>query len=379
MTALDQYRATLETTLAAIRDAGLFRQMRLPRGIDLVSNDYLGLADHPYLAACMQAALAEAPVGSGGSRLLRGHHAVFDRIEERLAAFSGAETALLFGSGYAANIGLMQAIVTPGDLGLSDERNHASLIDGIRLTRARMTIYPHQDLDAVRAALRRPGAGRAVIVTESVFSMDGDLTPLDDLVLLAEESGAVVIVDEAHATGLYGARGSGRVEELGLRDRVLATMHTGGKALGSGGAWVAGPAVLREVLVNRARTFIFSTAPLPVLAAALGAGLDLVAREPERRSEVRRKAALLRAALAEADVAAPGASQIVPVIVGSNDAALALQDDLSSAGFDVRAVRPPSVPAGSARLRVTVRYPVADTDLRRFAAETGRLLHSQAV
>ena len=156
-------------------------------------------------------------------------------------------------------------------------------------------------------------------------------------------------------------------------------MHTGGKALGSGGAWVAGPAVLREVLVNRARTFIFSTAPLPVLAAALGAGLDLVAREPERRSEVRRKAALLRAALAEADVAAPGASQIVPVIVGSNDAALALQDDLSSAGFDVRAVRPPSVPAGSARLRVTVRYPVADTDLRRFAAETGRLLHSQAV
>ncbi len=378
MTALDEYRARLAAVLVELQEAGLFRQMRLPQGIDLVSNDYLGLAEHPHLAACMRAALAEVPAGSGGSRLLRGHHAVFERIEERLAAFSGTEAALLFGSGYAANIGLMQAIVTPDDLVLSDERNHASLIDGIRLTRARLSIYPHQDLDALEAALGKPRTGRAVIVVESVFSMDGDLTPLEDLASIAEKHGAVVVVDEAHATGLYGARGSGRVEELGLRDRMLATMHTGGKALGSGGAWVAGPAVLRDVLVNRARTFIFSTAPLPVLAAALGAGLDLVGREPERRSEVHRKAALLRAALADEDVTAGGASPIVPVIVGSNDAALAVQAGLAGAGFDVRAVRPPSVPPGTARLRVTVRYPVADADLRRFAAEAGRLLHSRA-
>ncbi len=183
-------------------------------------------------------------------------------------------------------------------------------------------------------------------------------------------TGAVVIVDEAHATGMYGARGSGRVEELGLRDRVAATMHTGGKALGSGGAWVAGSRALRDVMVNRARSFIFSTAPLPVLAAALGAGLDLVEREPERRREVHRKSSLLRArACAKLACRRGGESMIVPIIAGANEAAIALQAGLMAAGFDVRAIRPPSVPPGTARLRVTVRYPVSDADLLRFAAE----------
>jgi 8-amino-7-oxononanoate synthase len=371
-----EFEARLAATLTELRGAGLLRQMRLPDGIDLVSNDYLGLAEHPYLTEAMRASVGEFPAGSGGSRLLRGHHEIFERIETRLAVFGGSEAALLFGSGYAANIGLLQAVVSPNDLVVSDAHNHASLIDGIRLTKAETVIYPHQDLHALEAALSRPRRGRAIVITESVFSMDGDLTPLVDVCAIAERAGAIVIVDEAHATGMYGRRGSGRVEELGLRDRVAATIHTGGKALGCGGAWVAGSRALRDVLVNRARTFIFSTAPLPVLGAALGAALDLLEREPQRRVDVVRKSLLLRAALRDAGVHAGGESMIVPIVVGSNETATALQSELSEAGFDVRAIRPPSVAPGTARLRVTVRYPVADDDLVRFASDVARLLHS---
>jgi 8-amino-7-oxononanoate synthase len=383
MNPLEEFESRLGAMLAELRAAGLLRQTRLPQGIDLVSNDYLGLAEHPYVTDRMRQALRNLPAGSGGSRLLRGHHACFEQIEARLGEFSGTESAVLFGSGYAANIGLLQAVVSPDDVIVSDERNHASLIDGIRLTKARTVIYPHQDLNALEAALKRPRTGRAIVITESVFSMDGDLTPLDVMSKVAEQHGAVLIVDEAHATGLYGARGSGRVEESGLRDRVLATVHTGGKSLGSGGAWVAGSRVLCDILVNRARTFIFSTAPIPVLAAALGAGLDLIEREPHRRVEVHRKSALLNDALAAAGIhAARGSgrsdSPIVPIIVGPNDAALALQAGLIAAGFDVRAIRPPSVAPGTARVRVTVRYPLNDGDLLRFADEVARLLESRA-
>ncbi len=366
----------LAATLLELRAAGLLRQMHLPNGIDLVSNDYLGLAGHPHLVDTMRAALEDLPAGSGGSRLLRGHHDIFDRIEERLAVFSGAEAALLFGSGYAANIGLLQAIVSTDDLLVSDERNHASLIDGIRLTKARTIVYPHQDLGALETALREPRSGRAIVITESVFSMDGDLTPLRELSEIAERHGAVLVVDEAHATGLYGVRGSGRVEELELRERVIATIHTGGKSLGSGGAWVAGSRALCDMMVNRARSFIFSTAPLPVLAAALGAGLDLVQQEPFRRAEVHRKSAVLREALSRQNIQSGGESPIVPVIAGSNEAALALQSGLMATGFDVRAIRPPSVAPGTARLRVTVRYPVSDDDLKRLADEVARLIGS---
>ena len=374
-----EFEDRLAATLTELRGAGLLRQMRLPAGVDLVSNDYLGLAEHPYLTEAMRASVTELPAGSGGSRLLRGHHEIFERIETRLAVFSGSEAALLFGSGYAANIGLLQAVVAPDDIVVSDAHNHASLIDGIRLTKAETVIYPHQDLHALEAALSPPRRGRAIVITESVFSMDGDLTPLVDVCAIAERTGAIVIVDEAHATGMYGQRGSGRVEELGLRDRVAATIHTGGKALGCGGAWVAGSRALRDVLVNRARTFIFSTAPLPILGAALGAALDLLEREPQRRVDVVRKSLLLRSALRDAGVHGGGESMIVPIVVGSNEMATALQSGLSEAGFDVRAIRPPSVAPGTARLRVTVRYPVADDDLVRFASEVTRLLHSANV
>ncbi len=368
MTSLSEFEARLAATLRDLRSAGLLRQMRLPQGIDLVSNDYLGLAGHPYIRDSIRVALADLPAGSGGSRLLRGHHEIFEQLESRLARFSGAESALLFGSGYAANIGWLQAIVSPEDLIVSDELNHASLIDGIRLTKTRTLVYPHQNLAALEAALQGPRTGRAIVITESVFSMDGDLTPLKEIAGLAEAHDAVLVVDEAHATGLYGARGSGRVEELGLRDRVLLTVHTGGKALGSSGAWIAGSRALHDVLVNRARSFVYSTAPMPVLAAALNAGLDVLAREPARRAEVHRKSALVRRMLMKYDIQAGGESPIVPIVAGSNEAALALQSGLLAAGFDVRAVRPPTVAPGTARLRVTVRYPVSDQDLERFVS-----------
>ena len=374
MTALDDYRAELQRDLDAQAAAGLRRGLVEPAGIDLVSNDYLGLAAHPVVIGRMQEALARVGAGSGGSRLLRGHHRCFRDIEERLAAFGGTECALLFSSGYAANVGLMQALVGSDDLVLSDERNHASLIDGLRLCGARKVIYAHQDLEQVERILRGPRPRRTFIVTESVFSMDGDLTPLAELAELAERNGALLIVDEAHATGLYGERGSGRIEETGTRARVLASLHTGGKSLGTGGAWVAGSAEVRDTLLHRARSFLFSTAPLPVLCEGLAAGLDVLAAEPERRAGVHRKSAILRGALRDAGwFVAQDLSPIVPLIVGTNEAAVALQQGLAAAGFDARAVRPPTVPPGTSRLRFTVRYPVADDDFTRLAAEVARL------
>jgi 8-amino-7-oxononanoate synthase len=375
VSALDDYRAYLREGLGALETAGLRRDLTLPSGIDLVSNDYLGFATHPTLIERMREGLAQVGAGSGGSRLLRGHSAAFADTEARLAFFCGTPEALLFSSGWAANLGLLQTLVGPDDLVLSDEYNHASLIDGIRSTGARKTVYRHQDLEQIERVLRSPRPRRTFIVTESVFSMDGDVTPLGPLADLAQRYDALLVVDEAHATGLYGARGSGVIEEAGVREGVLASVHTGGKALGTGGAWVAADATVCRALVHRARSFVFSTAPLPVLAVALSAALDVLAAEPERRSEVHRKSRLLREALRRAGVDVPEApSPIVPVVAGENEAALALQKGLAEAGFDARAVRPPTVPAGTARLRVTVRQPVADADLERFAAEVGRRL-----
>jgi len=379
MSAIDDHRAALEGALSALDEAGLRRRPRLPSGIDLVSNDYLGFAEHEAIRRAMAAYLDEGPAGSSGSRLLRGHKEVFEELEARLAALSGSESTLFFGSGYLANLGLLPALAGKEDLVVSDERNHASLIDGIRLSGAEKVVTPHNDVAAVEQALRRPRKGRAFVVTESVFSMDGDFAPLGELASVCALRGALLVVDEAHATGLHGRHGAGLVEELGLRAQVLATVHTGGKALGVGGAWVAGSSALRETLVNKARSFIFSTAPPPAMAAGLLAALDLLAREGAfRRTEVARKASLLRGELRRRRVPAAGASAIVPVVVGANEAALRLQDGLQQAGFDARAVRPPTVPAGTARLRVTVRHPVSDGDLSRFAEACEHLLGSRA-
>ena len=377
MNPLDQHHAALAEALAARERAGFPRRSPARRGVvDLASNDYLGLASHPHLIERTCEAVMSLGVGSRRSRLLTSEGDAFTELEERLAVFSGAEAALLFGSGYAANLGLLTATVGWDDVVLSDQSSHASLIDGIRLTGARNVVYPHGDVGAIVLALREPHAGRAFVVTESVFGMDGDLAPLADIVETAERHGALVIVDEAHATGLFGVRGAGRTEELGLSQRVLATVHSGGKALGSAGGWVAGSRLLIDTLAQTSRPFLFTTAPVPALAGALNAALDIVAAEPERRDEVHRKARLLRGALSARGASSPAHSApILPLRVGENDA-VALQEALAAEGFDCRAVRPPAVPRGTERLRVTVRSPVADEDLLRFADAASRLLQA---
>ncbi len=384
MSATSEFAHELSRRLSDLARDGLLRSLAPGTGLDLTSNDTLGLAGHARLRERMRDALRSGPAGAGAARLLGGEHDVFARLETRLARFCQSESALLFPTGYAANSGLVQALAGADDFVLSDARNHASLIDGLRLSRARKLVYPHGDAGAVAAALadwsKARGNGRAFVLTESLFGMDGDLAPLRELADACERHGALLVVDEAHATGLHGAHGSGLVEELGLRARVLCSVHTGGKALGAAGAWVAGPASLRDWLINRARPFVFSTAPMPVLAVALDAALDVLRDEPWRRDELRRKVNLLRAALAWHGVPCVGSAQsaVVPVIVGDNEAAVDWQRALQAQGFDVRAVRPPTVPAGSARLRVCVRVPVADDDLRRLAAALGGLWSTRA-
>lgn len=377
-----ELQESLVLELEELRSRQLHRVLRPPSGIDLTSNDYLGLSRHPAVRQALLDGLSHGePCGSGGSRLLRGHRPSFDVLEARLAKFSGSQAALVFSNGYAANLGLLSALLKPEDAVFSDASNHASLIDGIRLSGARRFVYPHLDLTALKAALRDgPSAsgGRRWIVTESLFSMDGDIAPLSDLVALASQSGAVLIVDEAHAVGLYGKEGSGLCEEVGVRDQVAAVVGTFGKALGLFGAYVGTTSTAAEYLVHRARSFVFTTALPPFLLAGVQAALDVVAGEPGRRGRVLELADGLRRRLGELGLNTGSSSQspIVPVILGESERALAVASALQAQGYDVRAIRPPTVPEGTARLRVSVH---ADHD-PRMLEEFARAVHrAQAV
>jgi 8-amino-7-oxononanoate synthase len=345
----------LRAHLAELERDGLLRTRRPPQGVDLSSNDYLGLAAHPLIKERMAAAVCAMGAGSTGSRLLRGERDCFTELEQRFAEFKRTDRSLYFSSGYLANLAVLTTFPEAGDTIFSDERNHASLIDGVRLSRAERVVFPHLC----------PGTipGSAFLVTESVFSMDGDLAPLE----LYRKLGAHLIVDEAHAVGLYGERGSGRLEEMGAGDSVFVSVNPAGKALGVAGAFVAGPSWAIEYLEQRARPFIFSTAAPPAIAAALDASLDVIAAEPERRERVRFLARYLRQRLAGEGIAvAPGDSPIVPVIIGENDRAVAIAAALQQAGFDVRAIRPPTVPQGAARLRISVNVGLSEETLDRF-------------
>lgn len=361
--------------LGAIRDARQFRTLRPPEGIDLSSNDYLGLAADERLKQAMIEAVRREGCGSTGSRLLRGDRQAFASIERRFAAFKGTDRALYFSSGYLANLAVLTTLPERGDLILSDERNHASLIDAIRLSAADHAVFPHNDVDAVRRLLES-GAGRpAFVVTESLFSMDGDFAPLAELAAVSRAHGAALIVDEAHAVGLFGARGSGLVEANGVDDDVCVSINTAGKALGAAGAFVTGPAWAIEYLIQRARPFVFSTAPPPAIAAAIDASLDIVTDEPGRRQALADRARYCRVRLAAAGVPVPaGSSQIIPIVLGDNDRALAAAEALQVQGFDVRAIRPPSVAPGSARLRISINAQLAEDTIDRFVAALTRVL-----
>ncbi len=362
--------------LAALRERHLFRSLRSPAGVDLTSNDYLGLSGHPLVAAGMIDAVRRDGCGSTGSRLLRGQRDRFARVEALFASFKGSERALYFSSGYLANLAVMTTFPEVGDVIFSDERNHASLIDGIRLSAGDRVIVPHNDVGALAARLAAPRRGHAFVVVESLFGMDGDAAPLPQLAALCRTAGAALIVDEAHAVGVYGAGGSGLVEASGVGDDVFVTVDTAGKALGVSGAFVCGPAWAIEFLVQRARTFIFSTAPPPAVAGAIEASLSLVASEPDRRHTLVRRARYLRDRLAAAGIVGPpGDSHIVPVVIGDNDRALAVAAAVQAAGFDVRAIRPPSVPPGSARLRLAVNVGLDEPCLDRFVAALSAAMH----
>jgi 8-amino-7-oxononanoate synthase len=355
-----------DAELAALEAAGLRRRLRpLATAADtevtvggrrcllLSSNNYLGLATHPALRAAAVAAIERWGCGTGSSRLIAGHTALHADVEAKLAALKGTEAALLFPSGYQANVGAITTLVGRGDHVFSDALNHASIIDGCRLSRAGVHVYPHRDVRALEAQLAAtPRAGRRLIVTDSVFSMDGDRAPLTALVALAERYHSWLMLDEAHATGVLGPRGAGLAEADGVTARVTVHMGTLGKALGGAGAYVAGSQGLIDLLVNRARSFVYTTGLPPAAVAAAGAALELVAAEPERRAMLARHARRLREGLGALGLTAWGDTHIVPLVVGDNQTALRLAAALEARGVLGHAIRPPTVPDGTARLRL---------------------------
>ncbi len=365
----------IQAHLSQLEHDGLARSLAPPRGIDLSSNDYLGLAAHPRLISRFARSVESLGVGSTGSRLLRGHRDAFEAVERRFAKFKGAQSALYFSTGWAANLAVLSAFLDAGDVVFSDALNHASIIDGIRLSKARCVVFPHVDAGALEQLLsQEPCAGRRFVVTESLFSMDGDRAPLAEYARLQSNYDFSLIVDEAHAVGIYGENGSGLVEETNCAESVFASVNTAGKALGVAGAFVCGPEWATGYLIQTARPFVFSTAPPPAVAEAIDEALSLVGDEPQRRGRVRQLARDLRKRL---DLPADD-SPILPIVLGSNSVAVEVATHLQSEGFDVRAIRPPTVPKGTARLRVSLNANLSDDNIIRFATILNKKLSQVA-
>jgi glycine C-acetyltransferase len=335
----------------------------------LSSNNYLGLADHPAVVAAACEATRRWGCGTGASRLICGHLELHADVEARLATWKGTEAALLFPSGYQANVGTITTLVGRGDHVFSDALNHASIIDGCRLSRASVHIYPHRDMRALEALLTAtPEGGRRLIVTDSVFSMDGDRAPLDALVALARLYHTTLYLDEAHAAGVLGAHGAGLAEAEGLGGPIDVHMGTLGKALGGAGAYVAGSRALVDLVANRARSFVYTTGLAPAAVAAAGAALRIVLAEPERRAALRRNVDRLRSGLAPLGLRVEGDTHIVPVLLGDNALAMRFAAALLERGVLAHAIRPPTVPVGTARLRVTPMATHTDAHIDRAVA-----------
>jgi 8-amino-7-oxononanoate synthase len=372
--ARDRWIDRLGAGLGELEAQGLARALRPGAGRDFASNDYLGLASDPAFARRVAARIS-AVVERGGalfapsSRLLRGETELHHATEERLAKLKGDDAALLYPSGWQANAGALATLLGPQDRALSDAANHASLIDGLRLARCERVVVSHLDLEAYARELARPWRrGQTWVVVESLYSMDGDLAPLAELLELCERHGALLYVDDAHATGVYGRHGAGWLAEQGVAGRAAVTVTTFGKSLALQGACVSGPRELIATLVHASRAFLFTTALAPLLVVALGESLDVLEREPERRARVRANAERLRARLAQLEFdVQPGDSPIVPIRLGKNERALAAAAALAARGLDVRAVRPPAVPEDGALLRVSVHADHAPDELDRLA------------
>lgn len=378
---MDSFDAELPQRLLAIREQGLLRELRRvdsPQGprinlagrelLNFSSNDYLGLANHPALKEAAIRTVHEFGTGAGASRLLCGSLAPFHALEETLAAFKGTESALTFPTGYAAALGTIPALIGKGDFIVTDKLVHACIVDAARLSGAQIRIFAHKDLNELEDCLRWRSSfslsgstlkpelqtPRTLIVTESVFSMDGDHAPLREIVAIKEKYGAWLMVDEAHATGLYGPHRRGLADELGVSDGIEIQMGTLGKALGASGGYICGRRSLIDLLVNRARSFIFSTAPVPAAAAAAMAGIQLV-QSPEGATRVQKlwqRTNEFHAARRTPHVSPPSA--IIPLIIGEEAEAVAVAAQLRERGCFVPAIRYPTVARGAARLRVTI-------------------------
>jgi 8-amino-7-oxononanoate synthase len=376
----------IEARLAELEQQGLRRRLRLisgPQGprvlldgkpvLLLCSNNYLGLADHPRVREAAAEAAMRWGVGAGASRLVSGTMTVHRRLEERLAEWEGSEACVLFGSGYLANLGVVGALAGEGDTVYSDELNHASLIDGCRLCKAQVVVYRHLDTEHLAWSLRRHGGrGRQLVATDAVFSMDGDVAPLREIVELAQTHGARTLVDEAHATGLLGPGGRGAVAQAGLQGEVDVTVGTLSKSLGSYGAYVCASAQMTDYLVNTARSLIFSTAPGPPAVAGALAALELLTERPHRVERLHSAARALRGALAEEGFpVAPGEMPIVPLVVGEEHDTMRLCQAALERGVFAQGIRPPTVPAGTSRLRLAAMATHTPAELREAARALG--------
>ncbi len=357
------------------------RMLQIPQGLDFCSNDYLSLSQHPSIRKALIKALKSReptgnsreptgtrllPLSAGSSRLIRGHTPYHEETENIFQKWVQRESALFFSSGYMANMGLIQAL--PKNVALfSDQLNHASLIDGCRLSRLPCHIYPHKDTNYLESLLKKEKKRMRVIVTESLFSMDGDFAPIEELSELAGRYQALLVIDEAHATGIHGHRGRGLFSLLKSQDNVV-TVHPCGKALSASGAFVAGPSILKKYLINKARTFIYNTAPAPIVTVHIKYVLNTLRKEPKRRESLKKKALFFRKLMEKSPFGtALSESAIVPVVLGSSEKALACERYLKTKGLNVRAIRWPTVPKGQARLRICLHYNHTYRQLRELA------------
>ncbi len=333
--------------------------------LHLCSNDYLGLANHPALRQAAMQAMEKYGFGAGASRLVSGTSTLHCALEDRIALFKGTEASLVFNSGYAANTSIIPSVAREGDLVLSDSLNHASIIDGCRLSRAEVKVYRHKDVGHVESLLKKGlNANRKLIVTDGVFSMDGDIAPLRDLVNLAEKYNAMLMVDDAHGTGVLGKTGNGTIEHYGLSNRVPIQMGTLGKAFGSFGAYVAGSKSIIDYLINSSRSFIYSTALPPLVCAASLAAIDLMQQESERRERLWKNRDHFVSGLKTIGIGTGGSeTPIIPVIVGDSERALKASEKLFEYGVYATAIRPPTVPANAARIRATVTAGHTEEDI----------------
>jgi len=362
-----------QADLAGLAARDRLRSLAPRAGLDFASNDYLALAESRELKEAAEAALARGvPVGAGGSRLLRGNHPEHESLEEEAARFFRAQSALFFGAGFSANEALLATLPQRDDCIFYDAFVHASAHDGMRLSRAPRAAFAHNDVtaldDAIRGWRAKGGAGRPWIAIESLYSMDGDMAPLEDLAAVAARHEAFLLVDEAHATGVYGPGGRGLAARFEGGENVV-TVHTCGKALGVSGALVCLAAPLREFLVNRCRNFIFATAPSPLVAACVRASLQLVEIAEERREALRARVALAGRELQRLCNVAPSGTQVQPVIVGADARAMSLAARMRARGYDIRAIRPPTVPEGTARLRLSLTLHASEAQIARMIAD----------